>query len=113
MLAMSLLENASEFGTAKFALSLPSAWPGGASKAAVVGAACIAVVAAVVGVAVAAGVFESMGFACATLAARCVSSLLCSSTGGVGFAAAGGVPLAAVAGGVVLAAVVVCGSSTG
>ena len=46
------------------------------------------------------------------LAARCVSSLLCSSTGGVGFAAAGGVPLAAVAGGVVLAAAVACGSST-
>ena len=68
MLARSLSENASEFGIARFALSLPSARPGGASEAAVVGAACIAVVAAVAGAAVVAGIFDAMGFACATLA---------------------------------------------
>ena len=76
MLAMSLSENASVFGSGRRALSLPSARSGGACKAAVVGAACIAVVAAVAGAAVVAGVFDTMGFACATLAARCVSSLL-------------------------------------
>ena len=37
---------------------------------------CIAVVAAVAGAAVVAGVVDAMGFACATIAARCVSSLL-------------------------------------
>ena len=58
-----------------------------------------------------------LGFACAALAARCVSSLVvavgfCSANGGVGLAAAGAVAVAAVAGGLVLAAVVACGSAS-
>ena len=77
------------------------------------GAACIAVVAAVAGAAVVAGVVDAMGFACATLAARCVWSLavaggFCSAYGGVGLAAAGAVAVNAVPGGVGLAAVVRC-----
>ena len=65
MLAISISENAFAFCTAKCALSLPSARLGGASKAAVVGAASIAVVATVGGAA-----------ARARLAATCVSLLL-------------------------------------